>query len=122
MEEKKSFIHRIFGKKSEEPKRPGLGLIEQIRSSLDNLVLKTNALPDKNFAEKKKIESLDETVNAMSQACSIDAAKLEQEILMNVTQISSLCDSVIAGSSDENFKKSLAVLENPIRERNLRNR
>ena len=106
--------------KAQSSETPALGLITQIRTSLDTLVLKTNALPEKNFTEKKKIEALDESVNNMTSVCTIDAAKLEQEILMNVTQISSLCDSVIAGSDDASFKKVLSVLENQIRERNLK--
>ena len=110
--------NRIHSRKvSTESDRPALGLIQ---TSLDNLVLKTNALPEKNFPEKKRIETLDESVNQMSPVATIDAAKLEQEILMHVTQISSLCDSVIAGSDDGAFKKALAVLENQIRERNLK--
>ena len=113
--------NRIHSRKvSTESDRPALGLISQIQTSLDNLVLKTNALPEKNFPEKKRIETLDESVNQMSSVATIDAAKLEQEILMHVTQISSLCDSVIAGSDDGAFKKALAVLENQIRERNLK--
>ena len=107
-------------KATTESDRPALGLISQIQTSLDNLVLKTNALPEKNFAEKKRIETLDESVNLMNPVATIDAAKLEQEILMNVTQISSLCDSVIAGSDDATFKKALAILENQIRERDLK--
>lgn len=109
-------------KNTEAAEKQVLGLITQIRSSMDVLVLKTAALPEKNADEKKRIQDLDEAVNLMAPVSTIDAAKLEQEILMNVTQISSLCDSVIAGSDDKDFKKSLTVLENQIRERKLKNK
>ncbi len=110
----------IFHRDEYENNRQGLGLISQIQASMGVLVLKTAALPEKNFNEKRKIEALGESINQMMPVSTIDAAKLEQEILMNVTQISSLCDSVIAGSDDENLKKLLTVIENQIRERKLK--
>lgn len=104
----------------EDSEKQALGLINEICTSMDILVKKSVALPEKNIEDKKKIDSLNECLKQMCCVGTIDAAKLEQELLMNITQISSLCDSVVAGSDDTEFKKLLSVIENQVRERKLR--
>ena len=67
--------------------------------------------------EKKQIAELAEEAKKIGGSPEIFSAKLEQDILGNITAVSSACDSVLSGSNESAVKETLASLKTVLAQR-----
>lgn len=110
----KDFFKGLFKKspKSAFPKDGSLApLTQQIASSMELLVQKTEYLGENFSSETESIKKISEQVKTLTPLDDIASAKYEQDILGKITAVSSACNSVIAGKHGANIAKALSSLQ-----------
>lgn len=97
--------------------RENMRLITDIRASMHAFSQKASAMNGSYEQEKRTIAALEEAAGKLEPSSAITAAKMEQDILMRITEASSACDSVIVGRDGAEFRKRLSALELLVRQR-----
>lgn len=92
-------------------------LIRDIRRSLQAFSQKASAMNGSYEQEKRQIALLLDAAGQLEPSSDITAAKLEQDILMRITETSSACDSVIVGKDGAEFRQRLSSLQQLVRQR-----
>lgn len=109
------FMKRLFQKSGK--KNENSGLLDRINLSMNLLVQKSQNLNSQFDEEKKQIAELAEEAKKLAGSPEIFSAKLEQDILGNITAVSSACDSVLSGSNESAVKETLASLKTVLAQR-----
>lgn len=109
------FMKRLFQKSGN--KKENSDLLERIDLSMNLLVQKSQNLNSQFDEEKKQIAELAEEAKKIAGSNEIFSAKLEQDILGNITAVSSACDSVLSGSNESAVKETLASLKTVLAQR-----
>lgn len=109
------FMKRVFQKSGK--KNESSGLLDRINLSMNLLVQKSQNLNSQFSEEKKQIAALAEEAKKIASSDEIFSAKLEQDILGNITVASSACDSVLSGGGGSAIKEALASLKTVIAQR-----
>lgn len=110
-----NFVRNMFSgdqKKSTEPT-----LLERIISAMAVLETKSELLNSSFDAEKKEIVSLKNEVENIEDSAEIAIAKVETQILGEITAVSSACDLALTGRDNDSLKKTVARLRNTVRQR-----
>ena len=109
------FMKRVFQKSGK--KKENSGLLDRINLSMNLLVQKSQNLNSQFDEEKNQISELAEEAKKLASSNEIFSAKLEQDILGNITAVSSACDSVLSGSNESAIKETLASLKTVLAQR-----
>lgn len=110
------FVKSIF-KKPEEQKKTSDSLLDRINASMELLVQKSRNLNDQFSEEKEEIMRIAEDARSIRESEEIFSAKLEQDILGNITAVSSACDAALSGRSQCAVKESLLQLKAVVAQR-----
>lgn len=117
MNHKKDFFAHIASFFNIGTRKQNLGLIADIRKSMGVFCKKVSALNDSYIEEKHLAIELNKNAEQMILSQDITAVKLEQDILMKITETSSACDAAISLGNGADFKKHLAVLDQLVKQR-----
>lgn len=93
------------------------GAVKQICNHMEMLSFKASSLKSSNEDVLKKVDSIMEIVKSIKPLNDITAAKFEQDIFCKITEVSSMCDGVIAGNDSSDLKKQLSSLEILLKQR-----
>ena len=117
MSKEQGLLKKILSPFFKKNKVTDLGLVCDIRSSIGNFSLKTTSLNNSYEAEKAVVSNLVNEANGLFPLDNINAVKLEQDILIKLTEVSSACDVLLSTGRADEFKKQLTSLETLIRQR-----
>lgn len=109
------FVKSIFKKSEKEEKASSL--LDRINASMELLVQKSRNLNEQFSQEKEEIMRIAEDARRIQESGEIFSAKLEQDILGNITAVSSACEAVLSGRSRSAVKESLAPLKAAVAQR-----
>ena len=112
-----SYISPTHSTNADEKSKEANSLIMQIKTSIDAMKMKASTLGTEYNSEKDKLNSFVQTISNFTMVDDIAAAKLEQEILQQITLVSSACDKILSGSASKDFDKELAALDKKISQR-----
>jgi len=110
----KSFKQSEKSKKEDEA---NCVLLKQIASSMEELCSKAQMMNDSCKEQKDNIQSIKAELNELTGLSNITAAKMEQDILGKITAVSSSCDTVLSGGTNEDLKKQLSSLMSSVNQR-----
>ncbi|MGN0728993.1 hypothetical protein [Treponema sp.] len=110
-----NFVKNFFYKSKRKNQKSGL--LDRIHISMELLVQKSENLNSQFNEEKKQIEELALEAGKIVSSDEIFSAKLEQDILGNITAVSSACDSALSGGNNSAVKEALASLKTVISQR-----
>ncbi len=96
---------------------PDDSLLSRINFSMDLLVQKSQNLGEQFAGQKKEIEEIAAEAKKIRQSDEIFSAKLEQDILGNITAVSSACDDMLSGREISAEKNPLASLKTSVSQR-----
>ena len=109
-----NFLKDFFGKK-DKPSDPTL--IDRINTSMQLLIEKSGNLNDSFSEEKQAIRDIAEEASNFVELKDIFSAKLEQDILGQITKASFACDAALSGADSGNVKKCIASLKAVVNQR-----
>ena len=109
-----NFLKDFFGKK-DKPSDPTL--IDRINTSMQLLIEKSGNLNDSFSEEKQAIRDIAEEASKFVELKDIFSAKLEQDILGQITKASFACDAALSGADSSNVKKCIASLKAVVNQR-----
>ena len=109
-----NFLKEVFGKKG-KPSDPTL--IDRINTSMQLLIEKSGNLNDSFSEEKQTIRDIAEEASKFVELKDIFSAKLEQDILGQITKASFACDAALSGADSGNVKKCIASLKAVVNQR-----
>lgn len=109
-----NFLKEAFGKK-DKPSDPTL--IDRINTSMQLLIEKSGNLNDSFSKEKQAIRDIAEEASKFVELKDIFSAKLEQDILGQITKASFACDAALSGADFGNVKKCIASLKAVVNQR-----
>lgn len=112
-----SYLAPTHSYNAEEKSLEANSLVSQIKTSIDAMKMKASTLGNEYNSEKDKLSSFVQTISNFTMVDDIAAVKLEQEILQQITLVSSACDKILSGSASKDFDKELAALNKKISQR-----
>lgn len=112
----KDVLTAIIGNSDKnENKQPTL--VEEISNSMQILVQKSDTLNDSWQTEKQILQELEEEVKSISTKNEILSAKFEQDILGQITAVSTSCDRALFDKENSDFSAQVKSLQTLIKQR-----